>query len=87
MDFPENSCKRALIHTNNRSTEDAVNWLVEHVDDPTLNDPLPAEGIKVNVPAPRASLINSPLEIPDTMDALMLRGLLLVRASLTYSSP
>ncbi|SCU78494.1 LANO_0A03158g1_1 [Lachancea nothofagi CBS 11611] len=39
MGFTENASMRALYFTNNSSTEDAMNWLFQHVEDSDLNDP------------------------------------------------
>jgi ubiquitin carboxyl-terminal hydrolase 5/13 len=40
MGFPENRCKKALYSTGNSSMEVAMNWLFEHMDDPTIDEPL-----------------------------------------------
>ena len=40
MGFPENRCKKALYNTGNNSAEVAMNWLFEHMDDPTIDSPL-----------------------------------------------
>jgi hypothetical protein len=37
MGFPEIRCKKALIATGNNGTEIAMNWLIEHMDDPGNN--------------------------------------------------
>lgn len=34
MGFPENRCKRALLNTGNNGVEVAMNWLLEHMEDP-----------------------------------------------------
>lgn len=44
MGFSENGCKRAAIATNNANSEIAMNWVLEHMDDPDFNDPLPSAG-------------------------------------------
>ena len=44
MGFPENRCKRALLNTGNNGAEIAMNWLFEHMEDPGIDDPLPAPG-------------------------------------------
>ncbi|ETO24127.1 hypothetical protein RFI_13031 [Reticulomyxa filosa] len=41
MGFTENACKRAALAVSNGSTELAAAWLVEHIGDEDLNDPLP----------------------------------------------
>ena len=40
MGFLENGCKRAAIATGNSDAEAAMNWLLEHMEDPNLNDPI-----------------------------------------------
>ncbi|BGP37934.1 ubiquitin C-terminal hydrolase Ubp14 [Rhodotorula kratochvilovae] len=42
MGFPEIRCKRALIATGHNGAEVAMNWLFEHMEDPDIDDPLPA---------------------------------------------
>jgi ubiquitin carboxyl-terminal hydrolase 5/13 len=39
MGFSENAGKRAAIATGNRSPEEAVNWVLAHMEDADLNDP------------------------------------------------
>lgn len=39
MGFSENASKRALSKTKN-NLEDASNWIMEHMDDPSINNPL-----------------------------------------------
>lgn len=40
MGFPEPRCEKALYHTQNRSAEEAMEWLLAHMDDPTIDEPL-----------------------------------------------
>lgn len=40
--FSENACKRAAVAVNNSGAEGAMNWLLSHMDDDDINDPLPA---------------------------------------------
>jgi ubiquitin carboxyl-terminal hydrolase 5/13 len=40
MGFTENSCKRAAIATRNRGSQEAMEWVFEHGDDPDFNDPI-----------------------------------------------
>lgn len=42
MGFPENRCKRALITTGNNGAELAMGWILEHMDDPSVDDPITA---------------------------------------------
>jgi ubiquitin carboxyl-terminal hydrolase 5/13 len=37
MGFPASRCRRALLQTNNQGIEVAMNWLIEHMDDPEEN--------------------------------------------------
>ena len=34
MGFPREACKRAVFHTKNQGAEAAMNWVMEHMDDP-----------------------------------------------------
>ncbi|CAG8477110.1 7295_t:CDS:2 [Paraglomus brasilianum] len=36
MGFPEIRCKKALIATDNRDAETALNWIFGHMDDPGM---------------------------------------------------
>lgn len=38
MGFSEGAAKRALYASNNTDSETAMNWLLQHLDDPDLND-------------------------------------------------
>ncbi|GJN88584.1 hypothetical protein Rhopal_001550-T1 [Rhodotorula paludigena] len=42
MGFPEIRAKRALLATGHNGAEVAMNWLFEHMEDPDIDDPLPA---------------------------------------------
>ncbi|OAJ40587.1 hypothetical protein BDEG_24304 [Batrachochytrium dendrobatidis JEL423] len=44
MGFPENRCKRSLIKTGNTGPDAAMNWLMEHMDDPDIDDPITSVG-------------------------------------------
>lgn len=39
MGFPIDACKRALHSTKNENLENATNWLMEHIDDPSIMEP------------------------------------------------
>ena len=43
MGFSENGAKRALKATGNSSTDMALTWIFEHMEDADFNDPLPIE--------------------------------------------
>jgi len=38
MGFNPNACKRAVISSGNTGTESAMNWMMQHMDDPDIND-------------------------------------------------
>ncbi|KAI5807462.1 hypothetical protein DFH27DRAFT_594209 [Peziza echinospora] len=40
MGFPANRCIKALYHTGNSNSEDAMNWLFSHMEDPDIDEPL-----------------------------------------------
>lgn len=40
MGFPENRALKALYLTGNNDTEVAMNWLIEHLEDPSIDDPI-----------------------------------------------
>ncbi|CAG8499164.1 5681_t:CDS:10 [Paraglomus brasilianum] len=40
MGFPEIRCKKALIATDNRDAETALNWIFGHMDDPDIDAPI-----------------------------------------------
>eukprot|EP01094_Clydonella_sp_ATCC50884_P009680 TRINITY_DN1922_c0_g1_i1.p1 TRINITY_DN1922_c0_g1~~TRINITY_DN1922_c0_g1_i1.p1 ORF type:complete len:733 (-),score=259.02 TRINITY_DN1922_c0_g1_i1:115-2280(-) len=44
MGFGDNAAKRACLATKNVGVEQAMEWIFAHMDDPDLNDPLPAPG-------------------------------------------
>ena len=39
--FSENACRRAAHNTHGQGAEPAMEWLLMHMEDPDLNDPLP----------------------------------------------
>ncbi|KYR00585.1 ZZ-type zinc finger-containing protein [Tieghemostelium lacteum] len=41
MGFPENRCKKALVMVKNSSSQNAMDWIFEHMDNPDIDDPLP----------------------------------------------
>lgn len=40
MGFPRNRCEKALFATANGDADTAMNWLFEHLDDPSIDEPL-----------------------------------------------
>ncbi|KAG7191748.1 uncharacterized protein KQ657_002884 [Scheffersomyces spartinae] len=46
--FPENRCIKALHATGNNDAESAMNWLIEHMEDPTIDEPMQLEGPNSN---------------------------------------
>lgn len=43
LGFGENLCKRAAIATKNGSLEESATWVLTHMEDPGVDDPLPGE--------------------------------------------
>lgn len=41
MGFGENASRKAIRFTNNESVQAATEWIIQRMDDPTLNDPEP----------------------------------------------
>ncbi|RXG61251.1 UBX domain-containing protein 1 [Armadillidium vulgare] len=41
MGFPTEACRKAVRITGNWGTEAAMNWIMEHMDDPDFAEPLP----------------------------------------------
>merc|ERR1712212_1442613 len=46
MGFGDNAVRRALYATLNKDMEAALNWLMEHMGDADVNDPLPDAAAK-----------------------------------------
>eukprot|EP00252_Welwitschia_mirabilis_P020737 TRINITY_DN5140_c0_g2_i1.p1 TRINITY_DN5140_c0_g2~~TRINITY_DN5140_c0_g2_i1.p1 ORF type:complete len:813 (-),score=191.31 TRINITY_DN5140_c0_g2_i1:262-2700(-) len=44
MGFPPLHCQKAAINTSNSGVEDAMNWLLNHMEDPDIDMPLSSEG-------------------------------------------
>lgn len=65
MGFAENGCKRAAIATNNSGAEQAMEWVLQHMEDPDFNDPLPEEN-----PAPATGAVAFSAESVDMLCAL-----------------
>jgi len=40
MGFPKNRCERAVFKTNNQGTEVAMGWLLEHMEDIDIDEPI-----------------------------------------------
>lgn len=40
MGFPWEACRKAVHFTGNTGTEAAMNWVMEHMDDPDFAEPL-----------------------------------------------
>jgi len=57
MGFSENGCKRAAIATKNGAIDIAMNWILEHMDDPDFNDaPTPPSSSSSSQPSSASSL-------------------------------
>jgi len=57
MGFPKNRAEKALKMTGNKGPEAAMEWLLTHSDDPTIDDPIPEDQVVAEgqgeQPAPR----------------------------------
>jgi ubiquitin carboxyl-terminal hydrolase 5/13 len=54
--FGENACKRAAIAVGNSDAEAAMNWLLSHMEDADINNPLPSTDSGAAVPADAESV-------------------------------
>ena len=45
--FSDNACKRAALAVKNADAEAAMNWLLSHMDDSDINNPLPSASPQV----------------------------------------
>jgi len=73
MGFSENGCKRAAIATNNGNIDMALNWILEHMEDPDFNDSptLPSSSASSS----SSSSLSSSLHInPEAIDMLVSMG-------------
>merc|ERR1719239_2050352 len=61
--FSDNACKRALIATHNSGFELALNWLMDHGQDPDLNDPIRTSSAKKCQPTADPADVASLLEM------------------------
>ena len=50
--FPAGACARAALATGNASTEDAMNWLISHMEDESFGDPFVPAGVPAALPLP-----------------------------------
>eukprot|EP01095_Lingulamoeba_sp_RSL-Kostka_P006618 TRINITY_DN2084_c0_g1_i4.p1 TRINITY_DN2084_c0_g1~~TRINITY_DN2084_c0_g1_i4.p1 ORF type:complete len:810 (-),score=356.58 TRINITY_DN2084_c0_g1_i4:2009-4438(-) len=48
MGFSENACKRAALAVDNSNADAAINWLMGHLDDPDINDPVGPQKVDNN---------------------------------------
>jgi len=70
MGFSENGCKRAAIATNNGNIDMALNWILEHMEDPDFNDSPTLPSSSSSSPSYSSSLhIN-----PEAIDMLVSMG-------------
>lgn len=49
MGFPKVRCERAIFETGNSGTEAAMNWLLEHSEDPDIDIPLTIKSSSTNL--------------------------------------
>ncbi|GIY58212.1 ubiquitin carboxyl-terminal hydrolase 5, partial [Caerostris extrusa] len=58
MGFPLDACKKALYFTQNEGIDSAMNWVMEHMNDPDFRDPFHLPGAQKNnsnfTPSPEA---------------------------------
>jgi ubiquitin carboxyl-terminal hydrolase 5/13 len=68
MGFSENGCRRAAIATHNSDVETAMNWILEHMEDPDFNEePRSAES------APSAGAnVSSKVSVPVDPEAMLM---------------
>ncbi|MEW5315258.1 MAG: hypothetical protein WDW38_006701 [Sanguina aurantia] len=67
LGFGENLCKRAAIATKNGSLEESATWVLTHMEDPGVDDPLPA---------PKSSSVAAaPESLPDAEKVQMLTSM------------
>lgn len=57
MGFSTNACSRAALAVNNSDGEAAMNWLLSHMEDADINDPLPSATSSSSGPIVPAELI------------------------------
>lgn len=55
MGFSENGSKRAAVATNNVGAAEGMEWVLQHMNDPDFNDPLPGDVPVEVTPGPSAS--------------------------------
>lgn len=48
MGFPQVRCERALYSTGNSDLEAAMNWLLSHLEDPEIDEPINKKGVSGN---------------------------------------
>jgi len=78
MGFPINRAKKALVLTGNQGAEIAMEWLLVHENDPSIDEPLPkTETVLSTSPDPESTpavvplIQDSPREEPDGIETLM----------------
>ena len=57
MGFPRNRAEKAVMATNNAGGEEAMNWLLQHMDDPDIDAPI-AKPAAQAAAAPAAEALN-----------------------------
>lgn len=69
MGFSTEACKKAAFHTNNAGVEAAMNWMMEHLEDPDLNQPFvnPSNKSAASSGGGKSSFVPN----PDAMASLM----------------
>lgn len=57
MGFPTVRCQKALLATGNSDPEAAMEWLIGHMDDADIDDPIQSGGAATSGPEPSAETI------------------------------
>lgn len=58
MGFPRVRCEKALLATGNNGAEVAMNWLLEHMDDPDIDVPMASAGSGASTAGPSSEQIS-----------------------------
>ncbi|KAL4937151.1 hypothetical protein BDV06DRAFT_203477 [Aspergillus oleicola] len=79
MGFPQVRCEKAIYTTGNSDAEAAMNWLLSHMDDPDIDEPLhnkqvAGDGAQEQDPAKVAQLGDMGIEEPRARRALAATG-------------
>ncbi|XP_076887332.1 uncharacterized protein LOC143537443 [Bidens hawaiensis] len=62
MGFPLARAMNALYKSGNSSLEDAINWIVDHENDPDI-DQMPSVPVKINIEDVEASVVSEEVKL------------------------